>query len=146
MTAVFDSSEYYVYSKKALSMTQTAPIRPMLTQSADAQARPKIMRRPAQFSNTGAQIIPHSLPLNMPNITTDMAPSTPIPQPPRAWQDDGRFAITLLALVIGINLLVSAWLSTITPEKSVALLEANTPKKPTGVVILNELNPPESNQ
>jgi len=129
-------------------MNQSSPRQPLLMHTpnaatADGQARPKIMRRPAQFSTTNAEIIPHGILHPMPNITAE-APLLPNPTPERSWQDDGRFALTLLAIVISINLALSAWLSGITPTNPTPV--ANAPAKPMNVVILNELNPPESNQ
>lgn len=34
----------------------------------------------------------------------------------RHWQDDGRFAVALLVIVIAVNLLVTAWLGSMQPD------------------------------
>jgi hypothetical protein len=39
---------------------------------------------------------------------------------PRPWQDDPRFAIALLAIVIGVNVALSLWLSPSSPAPSIA--------------------------
>ena len=61
----------------------------------------------------------------------------------KPWQDDGRFAIALVLLLVAINLLASAWLSPAQPQaKPVVSPQLKAP----AVNILNELTPPESNQ
>ncbi len=103
------------------------------------------MRRPAQFSTTQAEIISHSLPRHQPHIAAEAPPITS-PAPERPWQDDGRFAITLLILVIAINLVLSTWLTGIPRTTTPPVVASDVTTKPTAPVILNELNPPESNQ
>ena len=61
----------------------------------------------------------------------------------KAWQDDGRFAIALVLLLIALNLLVSVWLA---PVLTIQPVAAPIPQAAPAVTILNELNPPESNQ
>jgi hypothetical protein len=74
--------------------------------------RPKVLRRPAHFS--ARPLIeaptPALIPLQHTYTEQKLTPAF------RAWQDDGKFAITLLALVIVVNLVVSAWLSAISPS------------------------------
>lgn len=73
--------------------------------------RPKVLRRPAHFS--AQSLIETPEPVLVPlQYTHDEPKHSPTL---RAWQDDGKFAITLLALVIVVNLIVSAWLSAISP-------------------------------
>lgn len=82
--------------------------------ASDNTVRPKVMRRPAQFSPTSAS----------PTITSQalvLAMDPPAEKPARspAWQDDMRFAIALLAIIIFVNLAVMFWLSRMpaqTPE------------------------------
>lgn len=104
-------------------------IPPQAAASAGAElaVRPKVLRRPAHF-NTKTAIeapVPVLLPLH---TATSQAAEKPSPAAFRAWQDDGKFAITLLAIVIVVNLVVSAWLSAISPAKpmvaQVPLVEA----------------------
>ena len=84
---------------------------PHVPQTGDAGVRPKVMRRPAQFANKAITTQP------LPTLLTqaDGADNTKAIPHARAWQDDGRFAITLLAIVIIINIAVSAWLSALDP-------------------------------
>ncbi len=86
--------------------------------------RPKVLRRPAHFQSS---LTESPAPVFIP-LQQHVAINAEKPAPPfRAWQDDGRFAITLLALVIGVNLLVSAWLAAISP----------LPLKPTATTTSN---------
>ncbi len=109
--------------------------------AADSVVRPKIMRRPAQFSHAEPIVIVQSPSLNTPPEKADIA--TSIPSKP--WQDDGRFAIALVLLLVAVNLLVILWLTPAAPPP--AMVHSQTPEAGIpGVTILNELNPPESNQ
>jgi hypothetical protein len=104
----------------------------------EAAARPKIMRRPPQFSSPTNVIINQEPALNLPSLTQPEV--VPLP-----WQDDGRFAIALVFLLVVINVLAVAWLVPSTPVAKSTF--TTTQKAATPVVtILNELNPPESYQ
>lgn len=81
----------------------------------ELMVRPKVMRRPAQFSvveklppipPAPLMLVPH----NAPAIIA--APQA------RPWQDDGRFALVLLGLIIFMNLAVIAWLSALAPTQT----------------------------
>lgn len=131
-------------------MNQTAIKQPVLSQTtathaSSSVARPKIMRRPAQFSQAAGEIILSDISLKAPSPTVADTASIN-PPASRTWQEDGRFAITLLAIVIGINLILSAWLSPTANTPSITHTPVATLKTPQQPVILNELNPPESNQ
>lgn len=72
-------------------------------------ARPKLLRRPAQFSAPtdapgSTEIVLHPT-LSLPTPIE----STPAP-PARSWQDDGRFGFLMLAIVLVTNLVLMAWL------------------------------------
>lgn len=78
------------------------------------QVKPKILRRPAQFSS------PASAPLasNTPDLRIDTSQAMPqqtTANTPRPWQDDPRFAIALLTIVIAVNVALSFWLAPSTP-------------------------------
>lgn len=76
--------------------------------------RPKVLRRPAHF---GAKPIESPVPVLLPLQSSEFNEQPLASTPARAWQDDGKFAITLLGLVILVNIIVSAWLSAISPAK-----------------------------
>lgn len=108
--------------------------------ASDTTARPKIMRRPAQFSSPTPILIVQEPALN-----------TPVDQPHesltitvKAWQDDGRFALALVLLLMAFNLLVSVWLAPVASH--VQPVATTTPSVAPAVTILNELNPSESSQ
>ena len=89
---------------------ETAPSEPI--------ARPKVMRRPPQFSSpTSATRQPATIladqHLDAPALDAAM-PTTPASSITRPWQDDGRFAVALLAIVITVNVMVGMWLVAIT--------------------------------
>jgi hypothetical protein len=74
----------------------------------DALAKPKVMRRPAQFSGTAASTHPtDAVPPALLTIRplTPIMPSAAIPAP-LPWQHDGRFAIALLSAVLVFNIAV----------------------------------------
>jgi hypothetical protein len=64
----------------------------------EGSARPKIMRRPAQFSGS----LPAAIPA-LPAIAA--APTKPETAPTRpAWQDDGRFGVALVLSILVVNI------------------------------------------
>lgn len=78
------------------------------------------MRRPAQFSSPSASPTNNN---TTPDLRLDAAQAAPQPLGaplPRPWQDDPRFAIALLAIVIIVNVALSLWLSPSTPAPSIA--------------------------
>ena len=79
--------------------------------SADMISRPKIMRRPATFSAAAHN---NPLPFELLKISpvVEHVASTHL----RPWQDDGRFGMTLLAIVVVINLVLA--LAIPTPQRS----------------------------
>jgi hypothetical protein len=96
--------------------------------------KPKVLRRPAQFSAPTS----HAPTPETTNLRTDALtkPEQPASQAlTRPWQDDGRFAISLLAIVIVVNIALSLWLSpnthaahrAETSGSSVALPSAHSP-------------------
>jgi hypothetical protein len=95
------------------------------TAGTELAVRPKVLRRPAHF-NAKANPIASPAPVLVPMQSVPQAMEKSAPAF-RAWQDDGKFAITLLALVILVNVIVSTWLAAITPEKPVAASAISTP-------------------
>ena len=85
--------------------------------------RPKVLRRPAHFNAKASIVEPASAPILVPFQPVPPAAEKTAPAF-RAWQDDGKFAITLLTLVILVNIAVSAWLAAISPEKAVTAQSA----------------------
>lgn len=78
-----------------------------------AVVRPKILRRPAQFSGeipAGKVLTALRLAAPMPIVA-----ATPASKP---WQDDGRFAVALLTIIILMNVLVTLWLAHITRQQT----------------------------
>lgn len=94
-------------------------------------AKPKIMRRPAQFSKPAIRHDPAAsadtrIEANA-ATSASTAPHTPALRP---WQDDARFAFALLAIVIIVNLALSVWLApktTVSPAASPAPIALVTP-------------------
>lgn len=87
--------------------------------AAAPQVKPKILRRPAQFSSPAAPSHDSATPdlrLNAPPLASQHA-TTSLPRP---WQDDPRFAIALLAIIIIVNVALSLWLSPRSPSSSIA--------------------------
>lgn len=80
--------------------------------------RPKVLRRPAHF-NAKTTMIESPAPVLVPVQFMQHTAEKPTPVF-RAWQDDGKFAVTLLGIIIVVNLLVSTWLAAISPAKTVA--------------------------
>ena len=91
---------------------------------AELAVRPKVLRRPAHFNAKAAPLAGPGESAAPVLVSLPFQPVLPQPEKPvpafRAWQDDGKFAITLLALVILVNLAVSAWLAAISPDKAIA--------------------------
>lgn len=80
------------------------------TSGSSASVHPKILKRPPQFSSRLRQ--ESAAPDNM-RITQDEPPEPPPTIMPLAWQNDGRFAVTLLAIIIVMNIALSYWLAQI---------------------------------
>lgn len=119
-------------------VTKTIPTLTSASSGADFAARPKIMRRPAQFSSPSPVIIVQAPMLNPPTETNSVMAT-------QSWQDDGRFAIALVVVVVAINLLASMWLVPAAPPHLKPVMTAEREIVPA-VTILNEMNPPESYQ
>lgn len=74
----------------------------------EAPPRPKVMRRPAQFSRArpaqpAAELVPQP---------QEPAPAAlPAAAKPRAWQEDGRFGLILITTLAIVNLLLVQLLS-----------------------------------
>lgn len=83
------------------------------------QVKPKILRRPAQFSSPAAPSHDRATPDLRLDTAAPAAPLTTSPLP-RPWQDDPRFAIALLTIIIVVNLALSLWLSPGSPSPSIA--------------------------
>jgi hypothetical protein len=119
---------------------------PALPQVSEGSVRPKVMRRPAQFASRA--ITPQPLPALLTQV--DAPTNTKTVLHTRAWQDDGRFAMTLLAIIIVINVAVSAWLSamtplSLTPPASIPLI-SSPPSELKIVHILDDAAAASSNQ
>ena len=73
------------------------------------------MRRPAQFSQDASAGMPLLSKERLLATPTADSPGAPLPSVTLAplWQDDGRFAVALLAIIITVNVVVSVWLSMI---------------------------------
>ncbi len=103
-----------------------------------APVRPKVMRRPAQFTDTRPKtvapsiVLPPSaeteenenLAISVP-ITANTAPAT------KTWQDDVRFGIVMLTIVVLVNLALMAWLPQMRP---VAVPAAEPKQEASGTV------------
>ena len=78
----------------------------------DMAVRPKVLRRPSHFGVQSTIAAP--MPTFVPVLTHPATEANAEPVS-RAWQDDGRFAAALLAIIIVVNLILSTWLSAISP-------------------------------
>lgn len=80
--------------------------------------------------------------LDAPMRDTPASPVTPFTT--RHWQDDGRFAVALLAIVIIVNVVVSVWLARMAPtqapeaDSQASIYDAQAPS--TADVLLHELS------
>jgi hypothetical protein len=99
--------------------------------SAEAEAthtsKPKILRRPPQFSEPSTEagrLTPHA---PAPDAAIDAAT-----MPLSRWQEDARFAVVLLVVISVLNLILYGWLADAgkAPESSVELL-------PSGINLLD---------
>lgn len=78
------------------------------------------MRRPAQFSSPTSSSTNNITTPDLRLDTAQVAPQALGSPMPRPWQDDPRFAIALLTIVILVNVALSLWLSPATPASSIA--------------------------
>ena len=90
------------------SSPSASPTLHVVQQAPGTLVRPKAMRRPAQFAS---QAVAAPAPAELAPTTSQAASKPQVVT--RPWQDDGRFAMTLLAVIILMNIAVSAWLSAI---------------------------------
>jgi len=70
--------------------------------SPEVTNRPKVMRRPANFSAATA-----SRPMPFEPLPADLLPTPPTHAAARSWQDDGRFGLAMLVVVMMVNLLLT---------------------------------------
>ena len=86
-----------------------------------APIRPKVMRRPAQFSDARPKTLAPSIVMPAPSAldeNEDLALATPASQSnltQKAWQDDVHFGIAMLTIVVLVNLGLMAWLPHMRP-------------------------------
>ncbi len=84
--------------------------------AAEPLARPKVMRRPSQFSSASATAFtPPRAPEPTPNLAderlSEPAPTLPAIVPEeRGWQDDARFGAVLVLTLIITNTALMLWL------------------------------------
>lgn len=74
----------------------------------EALPKPKVMRRPAQFSTSAASpLLADTIPPALLTIRP-LSPTAPaaVASPALAWQHDSRFAIALLSVVLVFNVAV----------------------------------------
>jgi hypothetical protein len=89
-----------------MSNPQSSPYAPNAEETPH-MARPKLLRRPPQFSE-----IPEKLPAPTESafqLQTVPAPAESLPAA-HPWQDDARFGMVMLVVVIVVNLALMAWL------------------------------------
>ena len=76
--------------------------------TAENAMRPKVLRRPAQFSSPATTSKVVSLPGTRQELPIERPSVTPSP---RIWQDDGQFGIALIVLLLLVNGAAAFWLS-----------------------------------
>lgn len=117
-------------------------VKPLPT--AEPLARPKVMRRPTQFSSAPAPVFTPP-PAPTPNLADERLPepksTLPAATPaPRGWQDDARFGLLLVLTLVVVNAALMLWLPHLkqTPAAPVAapvLAETPTPLAPRTVTV-----------
>lgn len=106
-------------------------------------ARPKVLRRPTQFSGSTpvtedlraestSDVVIAAFPLT--ERTQTKKPQATRPFAHRAWQDDGRFAITLLAVVVIVNTVLAMWLGTPTVTTREIIVKQQLPTEPQATI------------
>jgi hypothetical protein len=79
-------------------------------------ARPKVMRRPSQFSSAPTAVFtPPRDPEPTPNLADERLPEPTPALPallpaPRGWQDDARFGLVLVLALVVVNAALMLWL------------------------------------
>ena len=71
----------------------------------EPKMRPKTLKRPAQFSVPPPPLLPLPIAKDLSEPLPALAPAS------LAWQDDGRFAVPLLAIILVLNIAVGYWLA-----------------------------------
>lgn len=131
-------------NQRATLQTSNAPTASTVAPSADGAVRPKVMRRPAQFSTPASNLrVPPTLPLEQRLDAALREPAAPAVQATpsaRAWQDDGRFAVALLAIVIVVNVAVSIWLSAMSPPAVAPAASPEIAAAPATDTLIHELS------
>lgn len=116
----------------------------------EAGNRPKVLRRPAQFSRKSAPVVavPDTTPLVV--STPRVAKQAPV-STATAWQEDGRFGVMLIVVVALINLLLSLLLPligkpqhagntlrTTTINSNASMPSAMSTGQPSGVTVYSD--------
>jgi hypothetical protein len=101
-------------------LAQNVPEDTAATARMEAHVRPKVMRRPATFSSVQGQ--PSMPTIHLPPATPlaeteneNLALSVPplalsVSAPTKLWQDDLRFGVAMLTILVLVNLALIAWL------------------------------------
>ncbi len=120
-------------------------------QHVESQPRPKVMRRPAHFSAVPV-VVEKDAPAATtpaPNVPAPLADEllrtepTPPPLPPshalRSWQDDARFGVAMLFIVLVVNLGLMLWLPQLQPSTATMAMQNTTPATPIPTAAANAL-------
>lgn len=104
----------------------------------EPQARPKVMRRPPQFSRKPEIAAPLAA---APISTADPLPAMAPPAAPRAsfqpgWQEDGRFGVLVIACLLLFNILLAFTLANI-PHRT-------ADRGPATVTLMNNASMPSA--
>ncbi|MFM9889685.1 MAG: hypothetical protein ACKVOE_03435 [Rickettsiales bacterium] len=78
-----------------------------------AAVRPKVMRRPAQFSQPTPPVVAETQLAALPVVSEPSLARLPRTYP---WQDDGRFGLALVAILVVVNLALLLWLPHLLPQ------------------------------
>lgn len=103
---------------------------------AEANARPKVLRRPAHFSGSPALSLPPVEDIPKIIVPTAKLPVPAAPAPP-LWQEDGRFGAWMVLILIVANLGVALLLAQLVPatqqqsEPSLTVRNSTTLQSPT---------------
>lgn len=115
-------------------------VAPPTSAASEPQARPKVLRRPAQFSRKADPLVSDAAP-----ISTPAAPSlSPVPVSTArsivkfapGWQDDGRFGVAIIFCLVLFNVVLAFTLSH-TPRETVS-------SGPSTVTLMNNASMPSA--
>lgn len=121
-------------------MSEPAFLQPART-APESQAKPKVMRRPSQFSSATPAKIQAPTPVVEPMLFAPLTPAQPAVttiHEPSPWQNDGRFALALLVIVLVVNVTLYYALRQLAPAATQTVLVQSATAATGAVNILDD--------